>query len=325
LDIDEEDYVPWRWQNRSSKVLRRLFGRFWIDDYNRAILQQADAAAYDFVLIYKGNLVKRETVESLRGKNKTLFNFYPDLSFQDHGPNIPSTLGLYDCVFTTKSYHGERELKRFGIRRLRYVRHGFDPEVHRPMKLSAAQLERYGCDVSFVGCWSPRKERQILHLLQNSESLDVKVYGLGWQYAGSEFRQRLGRNLRSGVFGDELAMVYCASKINLGLLSCGVSEPETCDQTTARTFQIPATHSLMLHEDTDEVRSLFHENEEVLLFANNDELVNKVRAALNDESLRLAISARGYQRCLQEPYDYSGAARTICEVFANDRKFEGKK
>ena len=173
------------------------------------------------------------------------------------------------------------------------------------------------CDVSFVGCWSPRKEQQILHLLRNSEGLDVKVYGLGWQYAGNEFRQKLGPNLRSGVFGDELAMVYCASRINLGLLSCGVSEPEICDQTTARTFQIPATNSLMLHEDTAEVRSLLRENEEVLLFSDNDELINKVRSALSDESLRLAISARGYRRCLQEPYDYSSAARTICEVFAN--------
>src|SRR5213593_2388090 len=50
LDIDEEDYVPWRWQGVPSKVLRRLFSRVWIDDYNRAVLKQAQSSGYDFIL-----------------------------------------------------------------------------------------------------------------------------------------------------------------------------------------------------------------------------------------------------------------------------------
>jgi len=319
LDIDEEDYVPWRWEGAGAKVLRRLFGSLWVDEYNRAVVRQAESSTFDFVLVFKGNLLKPATVEVLRAAKKPLFNFYPDLSFQDHGSNIPATLHLYDTVFTTKSYHGEREIKRYGIQQLVHVRHGFDPEVHRPIVPSAEQLARYGGDVSFVGCWSPRKEQQILHLLRNVQGLDLKVYGLGWKYAGNEFKQRLGPNLRAGVFGDELAIVYCASKINLGLLSCGVSEPDSCDQTTARTFQIPATNSLMLHEDTAEVRALFRADEEVLLFSNNDELISKVKSVLSDEPRRLAISERGHRRVLQEPYDYSSAARTIAEVFAGRR------
>lgn len=315
LEVDEEDYVPWRWQGATSKVLRRLLSRFWIEEYNRAILRQADSAAYDFVLVFKGSLLKPETVRALRSKGKTLFNFYPDLSFQDHGSNIPATLNLYDCVFTTKSYHGEREVERYGIRRLERVRHGFDREVHRPVTLSAQLQARYGCDVSFVGCWSPKKERQILHVLRNSEGISVRVFGLGWKYSSNEFKQRIGLNLRPGVFGDELAIAYCASKINLGLLSCGVSEPTTCDQTTARTFQIPATSSFMLHEDTPEVRSFFREGEEVMLFAGNADLVGKIDVALKDEDLRMRICRQGYERCLAEPYDYSSAAKSILRYF----------
>ena len=56
-----------------------------VDDYNRH-LAQADSAALT-VLIYKGNHVKRDTVESLR--RKTTLQLYPDLSFPDHGANIP--------------------------------------------------------------------------------------------------------------------------------------------------------------------------------------------------------------------------------------------
>src|SRR5882724_4840794 len=57
LDIDEEDYVPWRWQSRSAKALRRLFSRVWIEDYNQAVLALAESAAYDFVLAFKGNFL----------------------------------------------------------------------------------------------------------------------------------------------------------------------------------------------------------------------------------------------------------------------------
>ena len=315
LDIDEEDYVPWRWQGIGPKVVRRLFGRVWIDDYNQTVLQQAASSYYDFVLVYKGNLLKPETVRHLRGSGKPVFNFYPDVSFQDHGPNIPRTLRLYDCVFTTKSYHGDREKRLFGMRKLEHVRHGFDPEVHRPLPWSSELARHYECDVSFVGCWSPEKEERILYLLRRSNGINVRVFGMGWKYACGEFKQRMGPNLRPGVFGDELAIVYGASKVNLGLLSCAKSEPTLRDQTTARTFQIPATKAFMLHEDTPEVRSFFKDGEEVLLFSSNEDLVDKIDFALKEPTLRDAIRERGYERCMREAYDYSSAAHRISSYF----------
>lgn len=315
LDIDEEDYVPWRWQGVPSKVLRRLFGRIWIDDYNSAVLKQAALSSYDFVLAYKGKQLRPETVASLRKTGKPLFNFYPDVSYTDHGQNIPHTLRLYDCVFTTKSYHGEREAKQFSIRQLHHVRHGFDPEVHRPVPLSPELAKHYASDVSFVGCWSPEKEERILYLLKESSGLCIRVYGIGWNYASSEFKQRMGPRLQRGVFGDELAIVFGASKINLGLLSCARSDPAVRDQTTARTFQIPATNSLMLHEDTPEVRTFFKDDEEVLLFSSNEDLVQKVRAVLTNCGSGRAISQKGYARSINEPYDYSSAARRILRHF----------
>jgi spore maturation protein CgeB len=308
LDIDEEDYVPWRWQSARSKVLRRLFSRVWIDDYNKSVLNLGAAAAYDFVLAFKGNFLKPETVRHLREFEKPIFNFYPDTTFQNYGPFIPGALRYYDCVFTTKSYHGEKEQAEFGIRDLRHVRHGFDPEVHRPMRLSREQRTRYECDVSFVGCWSPENEASILHILMRSRGLSVRVFGPGWNYASEDFKKRMGSNLRAGAFGDELAIIYCASRINLGLLRRAVGNASVFDQTTARTFQIPATRSFMLHEDTPEVRTFFRDGIEVMLFSGNDHLVEKIQSALQSPSLRDAVREKGYERCLGEPYDYSSAA-----------------
>jgi spore maturation protein CgeB len=221
---------------------------------------------------------------------------------------------FYDCVFTTKSYHGDCEQREFSVKEFQHVRHGFDPEVHRPVTVSAEVERRYACDVSFVGCWSPEKERRILHLLRNRRNLIIKVFGRGWNYSSREFKGLLGSNLRAGVYGDELSVVYRASKVNLGLLSSS-RDCTRRDQTTARTFQIPAAGAFMIHEDTPEVRSLFLVDEEVVLFNNDDELIQKIDFALQNSIPRNRIAERGYQRCHIEPYDYSSAANAVQRYF----------
>jgi spore maturation protein CgeB len=315
LDIDEEDYVPWRWQGVAPRALRRLLSPVWIRDYNQAVMEQASSSTYDFVLVFKGNFLRPETVKRLKEHGKAVFNFYPDVSFQDHGSNIPAALRWYDCVFTTKLYHGKREVHEFNIRDLQHVRHGFDPEVHRPVSVSHEVASCYESDVSFVGCWSPEKENKLLHLLRRLPEVSVKVFGLGWRHASSEFKQRIGMNLKPGAFGDELAIVYCASKVNLGLLSCSKTYPQLRDQSTARTFQIPASGALMLHEDTAEVRTFFKEGDEVLLFSSNEDLVQKVEGLLKNADLGRTISRQGYDRAIGEPYDYSSAVKSILRCF----------
>jgi spore maturation protein CgeB len=127
----------------------------------------------------------------------------------------------------------------------------------------------------------------------------------------------LGKNLRPGVFGDELAIVYCASKVNLGLLSSAAGDPAISDQTSARTFQIPASGGFMLHEDTPEVRSYFQPEKEIMVFSGEADLLLKLDTILRDDALRKTITADGHRRCMKKPYDYSSAAKTILNVFEN--------
>lgn len=315
IEIDEEDYVPWRWDGIASKLLRRAFVPIWSADYNRAVMRHASSSGYDFVLAFKGNLLKPETIRRLSELGKPVYNFYPDTNFRDYGNNIPGALRFYNCVFTTKSFHGERELRDFAIRNLQHVRHGFDPEVHRPVQLSTDLERLYRCDVSFVGHWSPEYETRLVYLMRQRPDVHLRVYGLGWNHSSAEFRQRIGDNLRPAAYGDELAIVYCSSKVNLAFLRRATVEQNISDQSTARTFQIPATRSLMLHEDTAEVRTLFETGKEVLLFESNEDLISKIDLSLSSPLMRETISLHGYNRCIREPYDYSAAAHVIVNYF----------
>jgi spore maturation protein CgeB len=315
IEIDAEDYISWRWSGFVARVVRRLFIKIFLNDYNRSVIDQAKASNFDFILVFKGMYLKEETLKALRLFGKPIYNFYPDVSYTDHGAYIPAALKHYDCLFTTKSYHGLKEQQAFAISDMVLVRHGFDPEVHRPARLSQAQIEHYGCDVSFVGCWSPEKERLIQHIINNRGNIKIIVYGIGWKYSSNKFKKALGKNLRSGAFGDELAIIHNASKVNLGLLSRAAGDQAISDQTTVRTFQIPASGSVMLHEDTPEVRSYFQPEKEVMLFNGKSDLLLKLDKMLSDESLRRAIRINGYQRCIRERYDYSNAAEAIVKKF----------
>lgn len=315
IEIDAEDFIPWKWNGFITRIFRRLFLKALTGDYNREVLKQAESSVFDFILVFKGLHLTAETLSVLRTYGKPIYNFYPDVSFVDHGLDIPKALNYYDCVFTTKSFHGDAEQSQFNIKEMIQVRHGFDPEVHRPLELNHDQIERYGCDVSFVGCWSPWKERMISCIIENRPNLKVVVYGIGWKYSSSKFKKTLDRNLRDGVFGDELATVYNASKINLGLLSKAASDESVADQTTARSFQIPASRSLLLHEDTAEVRTYFEQDKEIMLFANEHELLLKIDRILSDSKSANLIAENGYLRSTAMPYDYSDAAIKIVKKY----------
>jgi hypothetical protein len=315
IEIDAEDYISWRWSGFFARVLRRIFINIFINDYNRSVINQAKASNFDFILVFKGMYLKEETLNTLRLCGKPIYNFYPDVSYTDHGAYIPAALKTYDCVFTTKSYHGPKEKQAFGIRDMVLVRHGFDPEVHRPVRLSQAQIKHYGCDVSFVGCWSPEKENLIRYIINNRSNINIIVYGIGWKYSSREFKKALGEKLRPGAFGDELSIIHNASKVNLGLLSRAAGDTAMSDQTTVRTFQIPASGSFMLHEDTPEVRSYFQPDKEVMLFNGESDLLLKLDKILSNEPLRETIRNNGYQRCMSECYDYSSAAEIIVKKF----------
>ncbi len=315
IEIDNEDYVSWRWNGFLPRLMRRVFIKILVDDYNRVVLKQAESSQYDFILVFKGMYLKAETLRKLRSYGKPIYNIYPDVSFVDHGSYIPDALQYYDCVFTTKSFHGEKEMQAHKIKEIVHIRHGFDPEVHRPVELTPSLLDRYSCDVSFVGCWSPEKERLISCVVNKRKDLKIVVYGIGWKYAAADFKKTLGNNLKPGVFGDELAIVYNASKVNLGLLSRSTSDKSFADKTTTRTFQIPASKSFMLHEDNAEVRLYFQHDEEILLFDNEDDLIDKLDKALGDENMRKEIAQKAYERSWKEPYDYSAPAGRIIKYF----------
>ena len=190
------------------------------------------------------------------------------------------------------------------------VRHGFDPDVHRPIPHTERLQASYGCDVSFVGCWSRKKERTLHAAVSALSALDFKIWGPGWGRAHKKLRAKWqGR----AAYGDELAAIYSLSKVNLGLLSEAGSDTESGDTTTARTWQIPASGGFLLHEDTDEVRQFFQAGQEIALFSDTEDLKEKISYYVGVSSERACIRDRGHKRAITDSYTYRQAVDQIIE------------
>ena len=78
IEVDAEDFIPWRWGSFTSRILRRLCMFILVRDYNRAVLMQAKVSEFDFILVFKGMYLKESTMKVLHSLGKPIYNFYPD-------------------------------------------------------------------------------------------------------------------------------------------------------------------------------------------------------------------------------------------------------
>ena len=264
----------------------------------------------DALFVFKGNYVTPSILESARGVGARTVNYYPDVSFHTHGRELPRTLPHYDHVFNAKTF-GVADMQAHGVKSVSFLPPGFDPDVHRPVAITDADASRFSCDVSFIGTWSPKKERILTDLRARIPGNRLRIWGNQWEKrTGSGLD---GAVMGMGVTGDDYARAICASKISLGLLSEARAGASSGDLITARTFQIPACGAFMLHERTREVTSYFTEDEEVALYETPAELAEKVTSYLADDARREAIARRGHERSIRSDYSIDARMRVVAE------------
>lgn len=289
LVLPEWEYVPVRWRGTAMRALGRAMRQAAVGEFNRALVQAAKRQGPQLMLVFKGTFVTATSVRAIRALGTRVYCFFPDVSTKTHGPYLPEALREYDIVFTTKSF-GVDDLRRLGVMRPQLLLHAFDPDLHRPLPLSKEDCSRYGCDASFIGTWSPKKEQYLARLAED-RAIQLRVWGAQWERARTPSLQRAigGATLE----GEEYVRAIRASKINLALLSEQRLGASGGDRTTSRTFHIPASRGFMLHERTPELLALFEEGRSVACFESPDEMTAEVHRWLADRDGRRGIAATG--------------------------------
>jgi spore maturation protein CgeB len=309
--IDEFYFVSLQTKRKATKILERVIRPLQEDEFNNAIKKKIEIFRPDILFVYKGVFVQPATLSYARQHNCKLVLFYPDVSMSAHGANIPKAIPMYDLVFTTKTF-GIRDLDAtYGVKNAFFIPHGFDPEIHSQLVVGSEEAAIFGCDVSFIGIWSPKKEKLLTYLKEKIPGIHLKIWGDQWGKASTVLQSSIqGRP----VVGDLYALAIQCSKINLGILSEQVKGASSGDLITSRTFHIPAASGFMLHERNEESVLYYKEDEEAGFFDGPEELVAKVTGYLEDDSKREDVRIAGHRRALAE-HSLDARAKVIIERF----------
>lgn len=309
--VDEFYYLSLLHASVVGKFVGRLIRPLQIAQFNLVLKQQLVKYKPDVMLVYKGTFVKPQTLLFAKQQGVHVVNFYPDVSMFSHGKLIPKSIPHYHEIFTTKTY-GIADIKRiFGYSNTFFVPHGFDPDIHRPLPLSDVELETYGCDVSFIGTWSEKKEQLLSKLQQALPNCKIKIWGGQWQKATSSHLVNAIQGYE--VLGDLFAVAMQASKINLGILHEQVKGASSGDLITARTFHIPACGGFMLHERNEESVQYFQEDVECAFFETETEMIEKVSFYLSHNQERNQIREAGRERAWKE-HSLTNRAQQVLNV-----------
>ncbi|ADM10306.1 hypothetical protein PB2503_11294 [Parvularcula bermudensis HTCC2503] len=311
--VNPAEYIPGGWNSLVLRAVRRVLEQTMVETFNRAILAAAENTRPHLLFVFKGQWVRAETLDKLRGMGIVTINFYPDTGFRNHGRYLPDAIARYDWVFTTKSFGVDDLRENYGMPRSSYIDHGFDPEVHRPHVLSPEEERRYGCDVVFVGSRTPKKEGDLAHLIAHRPDLHYRIWG-GCRWS---FPIPPGARVDFGgiLWGAEYAKALRGGKVALALLYEGDPGAPAPDNVTARTFEIPAAGGVMLHERTSVVADLFNENVEAVFFDDRDDLVAKVSGLIDAEATREAIATAGRQKVVDAAYSVDHRVAHILDTY----------
>lgn len=306
--IDEFYFLSLRSEDKKLKIGERLLRPWQQVSYNNAIIKQIKVFKPEIVFVYKGVFVQPSTLQYARLHGCKLVLFYPDVSTTAHGPNIPNSIPLYDLIFTTKTFGIKDYQEKYNVKKTCFIPHGFDPEIHRPLMITDKDMAVFGCDVSFIAVWSPKKEKLLAYLKEKLPEINLKVWGGQWEKTTSAVLKSSIQGMP--VIGDLYAMAIQCSKINLGILSERVEGASSGDLITSRTFHIPGAKGFMLHERNEESVLYYKEDEEVVFFDGQEELVEKVKKYLAQPALREKICLAGHNRAVAD-HSLDARARVV--------------
>jgi spore maturation protein CgeB len=144
-------------------------------------------------------------------------------------------------------------------------------------------------DVTFVG-QAHGNRRSVIKKLQKA-GIAVSVWGEGWPNG------RLSQ--------QEMIAVFNQSRINLNLSNAYrrgklFAFGHRRDQIKGRNFEIPGCGGFQLSGAADNLEEYFRPSEEIAIFRDTDELVDKIRYYLNREAERARIAQAGYERTRRE-------------------------
>ncbi|NJR76862.1 MAG: glycosyltransferase [Scytonema sp. CRU_2_7] len=271
------DRVAWR---AAWKPLAKLA--------NQKLVETANQFQPDLTLVISPLLLYPDSILAMK-QHGLAFVFFTDNPLDAHHTHTNSWVQrgfpLWDAAFIWSQELVDRLLDN-GVKKAFFHPFCSDLEYHFPKRQTNPV-----CDVAFIGNWdASRKREQYLKAISN--------YRLGlWgsSYWNTHCQEPTLKNLCQGMCSyQEIPEILGSAKMGLNIL-----RPQNEKGHNIRTYEIPATGTLMLSERNNGLLSLFAEDKEAVYFSTPDELSQKVGYLLQNPALIGSIAEAGYKKALE--------------------------
>lgn len=274
----------------------RVKRRFGVFPDPSLVLAQAEDFRPDVVYVQDLNALGPKLLTALRERSRFLVG-----QIASRAPSHKQ-LSRYDLLLTSFPHAVER-FREGGIPS-EYFRIGFDPRVLEHLGNEAQE------GVVFVGglARGPHaKGNELLERVAQRTRVDFWGYDANRWPADSAIR----RGYHSEAWGLDMYRVLGRSKIALNRHIVDAED----NANNMRLYEATGVGTLLITDAKRNLSELFEPGEEVLTYANEDELVNKINHYLEDEVERTRIARAGQERTLRE-HTYERRMRELVDVLA---------
>ncbi|HET6553599.1 MAG TPA: glycosyltransferase [Dyella sp.] len=290
--------------------IRNLLAREPERHIERRLLRTMQDFEPELVLVILGNQISPRTMALMRKATRAPIVCWCQDQLTTMGRQYILGSG-YDMVFVKDRYMQELFSRMIRSTSFRYLPEACNPRVHRPLPLSDADRDAYGCELMIAGnLYYYRQE-----ILQQLSEFDLKVFGIlpDWLI------ERIGaRYQRRAIFGDDKARAACAARIALNTLHFAEVNSLNC-----RAFELAGCGAFQMISDTPVVAEHFGVDEEIVTFRTVEELIEKARHYLRHPEATARIARAGQQRAHRD-HTYEHRLLELVAAVLPDRVLPGQ-
>lgn len=240
------------------------------------------------VFIYRGREIHPLTIFLISNVlSRFVIGYNNDNPFSNHYKSYfwrfyIKSLKHYDLVFYYRN-SDRQNLENLNVRNCMLLRSYYIPFVHKN------HLSEKFYDFIFIGHFESDGRDIILYKLL-SDGFKIRVYGWGWQKS-QYFNELSANNQIVPLFGIDYSIAISRSNVALVFYST-INK----DQYTRRLFEISVIGTVIFSQDTNECRTLFSENYEIIYFQNYNDIVMNYRNIFIDSNYHKLLSVNTYMK-----------------------------
>lgn len=242
-----------------------------------------------------------KTVNALREFSKTFCFFHDDTWRVEYSRFWARQFEF----FSTPDLYGEMKYHALGLSNAIYFPFGCNEQISRKLDIPKQH------DVSFVGGWHPYRE----WLIKRIRKAGISVQVAGYRWPEGEIDQ------------EGMVRIFNQSRINLNLSNSAswdarylVSSPrallnrlrskKNIEQMKARIFEVNGCGAFQLSYFVEGLANCYDIDREIVVYADVDDLIEKIKFYLAHEALRESMAMAAYARTLRD-HTYAQRFQTV--------------